>query len=82
MTSSEQARADALADAAVVWIASTRRPWLRMHLRQARYYGDLARGYASDRDPTISVDPADVAYFATVVSARAAFRAVPGLRGE
>jgi hypothetical protein len=74
--------ADAMADAETVRLAAKRRPGLRSDVRHASYYGARVLDYTCDRDDIGDVDPADVAAGYAQTAARAAFRAIPGLRGN
>lgn len=76
MTSSEQARADAIADAETLRLYTDPRPRLKdqrcQRLCDAEFYGKRA---------VLDMDE-HRAYYDGKGAARAAFRAVPGLRGE
>ena len=73
MTPSEQARADAMADAET----------LRLHdYRKVRHsWGAFPAIHEASMYPPLCSDP-EIAYMSAVLHARAAFRAAPGLRGE
>lgn len=73
MTPSEQARADAMADAETLRLAC------RDLLGWSLYPRTLDAGYAIDWPQG---DLATLAYHHAFLSARAAFCAVPGLRGD
>lgn len=78
MTASEQSRKDAMLDAETL-----RTEWDRHNLSIA-LWTDARPGYTV-RAPSIGVPPewtVDEIVTGAILAARAAFRAVPGLRGE
>lgn len=82
MTKSEQARADAFADAETTWLNSTDSgevefPWLLLRAREAGELAVEALGAVADLEFEFGF-----AIRESILAARCARRAVPGLRGD
>lgn len=80
MTPSEQARADAIADAETLRLASD--PNARITAEEAYRLGGWAIYWLFSPASYELRDPDEAAIQTAVVAASAAFRAVPGLRGD
>ena len=81
MTTSEQARADAMADAETLLEFVGEKLQYHSGFRMARDYGDFAVYTLQHLKPRAYKARAQAIEF-SIIAARAAFRAVPGLRGD